>query len=241
MSVTPFGILFPLGFGIFLGIANYAVDRSRYGARIARERIPGDVLAGVTWIVFLGLFRTPRNELQSFIWAVVFTTITILIWVTFLVLALRKPQTGKVLLRLGRLDKNLVWTALLFGACGVGILLLNLNRPQSPVVSADGLSFVVSVWSLGVLMAVVSRKESLVTEKGVQIGYTSFKWEDVKYTLWSDESDRDHYLFFKLKHRPVLLNTSTVKIPEEQRQAVSEIMGRYVAGDSDRVATELRA
>ncbi len=234
-------ILILLVFGTFLGIANYAVDRNRYGARIAREKIPEDVLLGVLLIGFISLNGPARSDLQNFIIAIILMTCTVLLWITVIVLALRRPQTGKVLLKLGRLDKDSVWMGFLLGALGLGFLLFSLNRPQSSMESAEGLSIVILAWSAGIIMAVAGRKEYLVTENGIQAGYTHFQWEDVKYYLWSDENKSDHYLFFKLKHRPVLLNTSLMKIPEEHRQALNDLIRHYAAGNDGRLATELRA
>ncbi len=240
MPVTLFEILLALVFGTFLGIASYAVDRSRYGARLAREKIAEDVLLVVLWIGIVFSNPVTKNDLKSFIQAIVFMACTVLLWIAFIMFTLRRPQIGKVLVKLGRLNKDSKWTAPVFAVVGLGYLFSSLNRPKSPI-EIDGLSFVAFFWSAAIIAAVASRKEFLVTEMGMQTGYTGFKWEDVKYYLWSDEGKSDHYLFFKLKHRPIVLNTATLKIPAEQRQAVSEIVGRYVTADSERLGAESRA
>jgi hypothetical protein len=98
----------------------------------------------------------------------------------------------------------------------IGIVLPSVNTPL--------ISFAVLLWSFGIIITVMTRKDTLLTEKGIRTGYTGFEWEQVKSYMWASSGKGDHYLFFKIKHRMPLLNTSLLKIAAEQQQSVSDIL-----------------
>ena len=234
-------IFMPLGFGLLGGIGFYVTDHNRYGSRIARERIPENVVGVLSWIatmILLGFSTIDQWGFVKPIISMLSMSIMVLMWIVFIVLALRRLQTGKVLLNLGCLAKNQAWASYLLGMIGFAFLALILSSSRSPIEKAEGVSIIGLCWSAGIIAALQSRKVFLITEKGMRTGYTGFQWEEVKYYLWSDEDKDYHYLFFKLKHRPFLMNNSIMKIPEERRQAVRKLITQYVVGDVERLATE---
>jgi hypothetical protein len=209
-----------VGFVGIIIVFDYWIARSQYGPTIARALLPQQFVSDILMIIVISLYLTHDDQWDKIRNGIVAGSI-VLLWIAFTVLALRKPKTGIVLLNLGRLNKHPGGILLGFGLLGAMMLLTGIALPS---VNIPLISLAVLMWSFGIVITVMSRKDTLLTEKGVRTGYIGFEWEQVKSYIWVSADKGDHYLFFKIKHRLPLPNTLLLKIAAEQQQSVIDIL-----------------
>lgn len=206
---------------------DYWTFRHQYGPSIARGFFPQQLASLTLMMIVINLNSFASGLAWDLPKAALWVVSTILLWSGFTALALRKPETGEVLLDMGRLNEGQKWFLLVFGVLGTLMLFLSLIQSTE---KATALSFGILSWSFVIVYALMSRKSTLLTEKGVRTGYTGFRWEQIKDYIWTNDSKGREYLFFKLKDRLPLMDVMLLRIPAEHRQQVNDVVNQQMRG-----------
>lgn len=222
-------MIFPMALVLVLGVS-YAVASCQIGRKAAIKRLPlGIFVIGAAGGTVALLEQLPGNwsdvGLSGFFLLGAFCA-----WLVLGRYIGKVARAGSVLLNIGRPRDGLIIGTTVF-VCGLlaGILFIAQMPDSSEASMARGIrqfSSAILAFSAGISLGVIWSKKSSIRTGGIVTPGQFIEWDKIERVEW--QKDKPFALVLKVRRLLPFWPSVLVSVPAEKRDAVTEILQRYL-------------